>query len=155
MNKLRFFFKIAQLSADTGSSSLCLNSAWSVEEGVVCFGKGNKRDAAIRILTDKPPHGDRRFWGEGDGFTKYSQTFLTKRSQNLQKGIHKAFTRAFTKPSQKHSQNFHKDIHKTLTNSLARSAAIFQDPPPTSQNAEKRRRRRRKRGEEEKKRREH
>ena len=69
---------------------------------------------------DKPPHGDRRFWGEGEGFTKYSQTFLTKRSQSFHKGIHKTLTRTFTKPSQKHSQSFHKDIHKALTNSLAR-----------------------------------
>ena len=75
---------------------------------------------AEHIHTDKPPHGDRRFWGEGDGFTKYSQTLLTKRSQSFHKGIRKALTRAFTKPSQKHSQSFHKDIHKALTNSLAR-----------------------------------
>ena len=75
--------------------------------------------------TDKPPKGDRRFWGEGKGFTKYSQTFLAKQSQSFHKGIHKALTRAFTKLSQEHSQSSHKDIHKALTNSLARSAAIF------------------------------
>ena len=99
---------------------------------IVC--KVSLRNYTISLHTDKPPHGDRRFWGEGDGFTKYSQGH----SQSSHK-----FSRA------KRGDFFRAAPRARMRSSPARSAAIFQDPPPWARTRSRRREEEKKRREEE------